>query len=460
MRSSLGLASRLCDLRLAPRPRLCSPRTRASSGASGPIESGMASPAAPTGAAAAAADINALGAALLSTVHRAPAAAAAAPPPGAAGTFVSPISISLALVLLVNGAAEGSAVHRQLMGVLAKGEGSTAAANARYEALVAAMHEAAAAGGAESCAADGGAAEGGGEAPLTLSIATSLWARPPLRFQPAYQSELQARLAASAHALTGAAGVNEWVSRETRGRIPELVDEGAVARAVAVLASAVYFKGAWQHAFDAAATRPAPFRLGSGAEAAAPTMFAKFQRGQAGYVEREGEFQGVRLPYKGGAFNAVALLPHAGAAGADGAAALARRLAGEPGLLAGLQWARPEVLVWLPRFKLECSMSLKSALGEAGVTAPFAASPDFSRMLEGESRLVVDEVVHKVFIEVNERGTEAAAATGVLMMRTAMPLRPPPEVRFDRPFVFGVEHAASGAMLFLGVVEKPETAEE
>lgn len=81
-------------------------------------------------------------------------------------------------------------------------------------------------------------------------------------------------------------------------------------------------------------------------------------------------------------------------------------------------------------------------------------------MLEGESRLVVDEVVHKVFIEVNERGTEAAAATGVIMMRSAMPLRPPPEARFNRPFVFGVEHVESGALLFLGVVEKPEAWKE
>jgi serine protease inhibitor len=121
-------------------------------------------------------------------------------------------------------------------------------------------------------------------------------------------------------------------------------------------------QGSWEHAFDAKATEAAPFHLtephaANPREVHAPMMFKKFSAGQAGYTFSEGQFSGVRLPYKGGQYAAVALLPDPGAPG--GVAGLLGRIASDRGLVEGLRWGRSEVLVWMPRFKLECQMSLK-----------------------------------------------------------------------------------------------------
>lgn len=151
------------------------------------------------------------------------------------------------------------------------------------------------------------------------------------------------------------------LSHETRGKIKDLLDEGAVQQALAVLVSAVYFKGTWERAFEADRTQGLPFHLSSGREVQASMMFKKFPMGQAGYVHEVGQYQGARLPYKGGQFAAVALLPDAGAPG--GVKGLLKRLADEPGLVGALRWSRNEVLVWMPRFKLESAMSLKGWVG-------------------------------------------------------------------------------------------------
>jgi len=124
-------------------------------------------------------------------------------------------------------------------------------------------------------------------------------------------------------------------------------------------------------------------------------MHKKFSAGTIGFTLEEGQYAGARLPYRGGQYAAVALLPDAGAAA--GAHGLLGRIASEPGLLEGIRWGtRSEVLVWLPRFKLESESKLKAPLQGLGVVAPFEPSRDFSGMLLGEDQLLVDEVVHKV----------------------------------------------------------------
>lgn len=206
------------------------------------------------------------------------------------------------------------------------------------------------------------------------------------------------------------------------------MSEAAAARASAVLASAVYFKGAWARAFDAAATAPAPFSLASGAVARAPTMFRRFEArdgvravvvdgpgvGSADGADggSTGGFTAVELPYKGGRLAALALLPHgdpsfAADGGPGGAAgALLRRLAagrrrggpeggdaadgGDGGgdgapLLDSLRLGPPRALaLWLPRFRLECRVALRGALEALGVAAPFAPSTDFSGAMVAE----------------------------------------------------------------------------
>ena len=157
------------------------------------------------------------------------------------------------------------------------------------------------------------------------------------------------------------------------------------------------------------------------------------------------------------------------AAGADVHALL------HAGVTAGVSWSSRDVFVFLPRFKIECKFSLRECvhvygsstyqhvlhrpLAAMGVPALFAGSQDLSLVMDSPLPVQVDDVLQKVYIEVNEEGTEAAAVTAVMMRCCAAPV-PTPEIRFDRPFLFSVVHMETNLVLFTGVVEKPETWED
>jgi len=288
-----------------------------------------------------------------------------------------------------------------------------------------------------------------------LNIANGLWGQKGHPFLPSFLDtathEYQARVE-QADFRTVAEGtreaVNDWVSKQTRGKIAELLQPGVVSQATRlILVNAIYFKGQWAHRFDKSHTAPAPFAVTAQRRVQAPLMnlTADFN-----YAEVDG-LQLLELPYAGEDLSMLVLLPRA----TDGLARLEGAL-NEPALARWLAQARNQkVNVFLPKFKLTAQFSLAQTLAGMGMTDAFSQSADFSGM-DGARDLFISAVVHKAFVDVNEEGTEAAAATGTMMTAKVL-IRPMPipVFRADHSFLFLIRDTHSGSILFLGRVADP-----
>ena len=246
--------------------------------------------------------------------------------------------------------------------------------------------------------------------------------------------------------------INAWVEQQTNNRIKNLIPAGAVTSSTRmVLTNAIFFKGKWKLEFDKKLTQELPFILEDGSEVKVPLMYQPAAEDKLRYVAMDG-FQALELPYKGDDLSMVILLP--------GSGPMSKM---EKGLSAN-RWAEidnamqyQKVNVWLPRFKMELGGSIKPSLTAMGMGALFA-NADFSRMFMGGGSLAVSDVIHKAFVEVNEEGTEAAAATAVIIMETSAKMDEPDPImnfRADHPFIFMIQHKASKSILFMGKVMKP-----
>ena len=207
----------------------------------------------------------------------------------------------------------------------------------------------------------------------------------------------------------------------------------------------MYLKAAWSHPFPASATQDGPFHPDPETQVSVPTMRVQ---ARLRYLTRDG-FQAVELPYAGGRLAMVIVLPD----GPDGPDGSVPPLAG---LLAGL--APRQVSLALPRFRVTSGFALGPVLAALGMPLPFSPQADFSGITTAQ-RLRIDEVVHQAYIDVNEEGTEAAAATAVIIRASArfMDPEPPVELTVDRPFLFAITGTGSGLPLFLGRVTDPAT---
>jgi len=247
--------------------------------------------------------------------------------------------------------------------------------------------------------------------------------------------------------------INQVIAEQTAGKISNLVTPGLLTAATRlVLANAIYLKASWAHPFPPAATRDAPFHLDGHAEgqAGARTATVRMMRVSArfGYLRANG-YQVVTLPYNGTRLAMAVILP-------DGPLGpLEDRFAsgGVGGLAEG---ARPtEVALAMPKFRMSAGFRLGAVLRQVGVAAAFGADADFGGITSAR-RLRIDEVVHQAYIDVDEKGTEAAAATAVVMRVAArVAARPPVTVTVDRPFLFAIADTLTGVPLFLGRVTNP-----
>ncbi|MBV8076025.1 MAG: hypothetical protein JO284_06500, partial [Planctomycetaceae bacterium] len=240
--------------------------------------------------------------------------------------------------------------------------------------------------------------------------------------------------------------IDAWVRRATRGKIERAVSEAPDPETALLLVSAAYFKGAWARPFDRAETRDGAFTPAGKEAKRRPIMH---QAGRFRYLELDGRFAAVALPYKGGRYAMYVFLPDR----ASGLAEFCRRVdAGDWEEWHG-RFEERDGMVGLPRFRAEYGAELSEALRGLGMRSAFdPARADFGPMLERPAgRLYLRRVEHRGYVSVDETGTEAAGATAVEMVPEGVPRRP---FRFeaDRPFLWAIVEEETGAPAFLGSI--------
>ncbi len=353
--------------------------------------------------------------------------------------FFSPYSISTALAMTYAGARGETATQ---MAETLHFDLRDAALHNAYAKLIAETEKATEAEGCE------------------LSVANALWAQQGYEFLRAFLRLVRESYDAPLHEVdfVGATEqartrINDWVAERTRDKIQDLIPPGALdALTRLVLTNAVYFKGDWAHPFEEDDTTEERFWTSAEESVPAPMMH---QAEDFGYRESE-SWQMVELPYAGETLSMVVVLPRQ----KDGLASLEKQLTAEKlaGWMRGL--AERKVNLTLPKFKLTSRFELAAVLGGLGMRDAFSPrSADFSGMT-GKRDLFVSAVIHKAYVDVNEEGTEAAAATGVVMKLTAVRPMEPVTFRADHPFLFLIRHRGTGSILFMGRVAEPEQADE
>ena len=343
---------------------------------------------------------------------------------GQKNVFLSPLSVSMALGMTMNGAAgdtwEGMREALQLDAM------SAHAMNHAWKGLRDLLLSA--------------------DPAVTLTVANSIWSRDGFTVTQSFIDTNRYYFDAEVRTLdfsdAGAADViNSWVSEKTRDRIPSIVEGPIPPLTMMYLINAVYFKGNWSTQFDPARTQDAPFHPATGAQQSVPLMQ---REGRMRHLSN-GSLQMVDLPYGWDRFNMAVLLPNEG----QDIAALRASLA-EPGTWETLYGSLSErsMLLFLPRFRMEYEVGLSGVLAAMGMEKAFQPGVADFTGINPARELHISDVKHKTFVEVNEEGTEAAAVTSVEVGTTSVP----PTMRVDRPFIFVIHERNTGAVLFVGQV--------
>ena len=350
--------------------------------------------------------------------------------PPDSNAFLSPLSASMALGMTLNGA-NGETLEGMQNALRLAGMTDTEI-NQGYRDLIELL--------------------GALDARTEMLIGNSIWGHDGLPLEPGFTAAGRSFFDAEVRTLDfGSPGaveaINDWVSDKTKGRIPQLLDEIG-ADEVLFLVNAIYFKGKWRHAFDPKDTRSGPFHGADGRDRTASLM----RQEETLLYHETGDYQAVDLLYGNGAFAMTVLLPKAGRTPAALVSGLSP--ASWQALAAGLHEA--EVKLTLPRFRLEYARRLSEDLQALGMEVAFDPDrADFYRIADVRpERLYISRVDQKTFVEVNEEGTEAAAATAVGVGVTSAP--EVVEMTVDRPFVVVIRERLSGTMVFLGVMNVVE----
>jgi len=294
----------------------------------------------------------------------------------------------------------------------------------------------------------------------TLDTANALWAEKSYAFLPSYIAIAGRYYAANATNLDffsdpegSRQTINRWVGQRTAGKIPVLLPQGSIDSLTRlVITNAVYFKGTWDRQFNPKATTDADFRTSSGGTVKVRMMQDTGHDARYPYAETD-RVQYIELPYSsasGRSLSMGVILPK------DDSITAAESLVASGGIPALQQSAYTRhVLLSFPKFTVETSYALPATLQSMGMKAAFGPGADFSGM-DGTRNLSITDVFHKAYIDVNEQGTEAAAATAVVIgVAAAAPEQNPLVFRADHPFIFFIQDRDSGAILFMGKVENP-----
>jgi len=343
----------------------------------------------------------------------------------AGNVFISPLSASMALGMTMNGAA--GTTYDAMHSTLRFGELSRTEVNESYKSLMTLLLDL--------------------DKSTQLLVANSIWYEETWPFRQEFLTESKSYFDAEVKGLdltrsSSADAINSWVSEATSKKIPKIIDNFD-GDEVMFLINAIYFKGIWQNQFEKSKTVDAPFHALDGTSASVPLMsqMNEFRRGFGA------DYEAIDLPYGNSAFTMMVVLPKQGVDINAFTETLteAKWNAIDGGMNKG------EIGIELPRFKLDWKKTLNDQLKALGMAVAFDDNAaDFSRMSSSTRRLIITDVIQKTFVEVNEEGTEAAAATSVGMAPTSLPLT----LRIDRPFIFAIRERLSGTILFIGKITK------
>jgi serpin B len=297
----------------------------------------------------------------------------------------------------------------------------------------------------------------GKDRPYQLTVANRLWGQQGYNFLPEFLklTEDQYRAGLKEVNFAGATEaarqeINAWVEKQTQDKIKELLKKGVLnVNTRLVLTNAIYFKAPWAVPFEEAATKPGDFTLASGDKAQVPMMHKAEKK--LLYLKGK-DFTAVQIPYKGHELAMVVLLPNT----ADGLAAVEKSVSAAQLNTWLKQMTLHKVDLKLPKFKVTSEFSLKTVLSDMGMKSAFdPKAADFSGMTS-PTKLFISAVIHKAFVDVNEKDTEAAAATAVVMQgKSEPPEYPHATFHVNRPFLFLLKEQQTGSILFVGRVTDP-----
>lgn len=345
--------------------------------------------------------------------------------------FFSPYSIFTALSMAYEGAAGNTATEMQALLSIAQHDDATLGSFARVYNLLNQKQEG-----------------------YMIHTANAFWAHKDYTFLPSYLSLLQQFYLAEGHDLDfsqnveAAETINTWIEEHTNDKIKDMIDANSLSDLTKlVLTNAIYFKGLWDQQFDPDNTYDADFTLASNETVTVDMMTSDSKNGRFNYTETE-TLQLLKLYYQGRDVSMILVLPKEHNISWATSAITAENLA---------TWndafEEYKIPVSLPKFTVETKYTLNDILIDMGVHDAFnPGAADFSGM-DGTTNLFISKVIHQAFVEVNEEGTEAAAATAIIMELTAIP--DPLSFVADHPFVFLIQHEETGAILFVGTVMDP-----
>lgn len=340
--------------------------------------------------------------------------------------LLSPLSVSLALGMTMNGAADETLGEMQR--TLGWGATPRAEINGAYRDLMSMLTTL--------------------DPNVTVKLANGIWMKTPWVPDTGFARDAQRFFGAPVTSLATPRAmfeaVNAWGNRETNGMVPQVLKNDPPSNLLMLLANAVYFNGSWRDRFDAARTQPLPFNREGGTPVNVPMMSRS--GGFAGY--RDQQLQAVELSYGNGAYSMLVMMPNRQSVREMVATLDTARV---QQVIRALRPVESDAPLLLPRYSLSGSLALAEDLIAMGMPRAFSGDAEFPRLVANTgSRL--DFVQHGVKVEVDEAGTRAAAVTVVGVVRV---VSAPTGFTFDRPFVFFIRERLSGTLLFAGVVRDP-----
>jgi serpin B len=343
---------------------------------------------------------------------------------------ISPLSIAVAMQMAAAGA--NGATEQEFRRGLALGDGSMEEVTNELGSLLQSLLKQ--------------------EKEVILRAANGIWlatdARPVAAYVKAQQQDFSAEVKSVDFARPSTKdGINKWFSDKTNHLIPKMLSQLSTDTRV-VLANALYFKGRWQTPFKAALTAPGMFHVAGKQAGTLPLMHRK--DGTFLYQETE-RGQAVRLPFAGRDFNVVVVLPRQEMAAVDVAKSLDDK--GWSELLDDKGYEQRPGELTLPRLKLSSGADMRTALEAIGLKGVFSDDADFSRL--SQTRVKLDQVIHRAVLSWDEEGAEAAAATAAVVVRSVSVHPAAFTMVVDRPFLMALKHAPTGALVLLGLVNNP-----